>query len=435
MPSPHDALREYSQQFRLFSREARLFLATLTIFALATSVPNVFFNLYLLALGFDRTFIGIVTTAAQLGGAVASIPAAALLDIIGRRRAMIVGAAIGMLSAAATLLFTSPLFILITQVVSGMGIVLYALAVVPLMAEVSTPRERTALFSTSEGLSTLALFFGSLIAGTLPALVAPLIASSDNSAETYRTVMLASMVVRMLGIVPLAFIHDHAHQASADDGTSATTRPARRRTLSYFDPRVLLRLQTPIWKYALPILLAYIGGSLIFPFLNVYLKHRFAVSDVALGAVLGSINLAIGLCALLGPLAAQAWGRRRVAVLGAFFSAGCLLLIHFGVEFAFIVVAALIILRAGLYNMTLPLYRAYVIDHTPPEEYAVVNLIYSSSANVGPTIAPPLSGYVQDRVGFTPLFLAATALYVLAGVATHWATRRDDKPDKPYNPR
>ena len=69
----------YLSQLRSFTREARLFVAAFTIFSFATSVPGVFFNLYLQALGFNRTFIGVTTTAAQLGGAVASIPAAMLL--------------------------------------------------------------------------------------------------------------------------------------------------------------------------------------------------------------------------------------------------------------------------------------------------------------------------------------------------------------------
>jgi MFS family permease len=92
----------YLSHLRSFTREARLFLAALTIFAFATAVPSVFFNLYLEALGFDRTFIGITTTASQLGGMIASFPAAALLDVIGRRRAMIIGAATSTASSAAT---------------------------------------------------------------------------------------------------------------------------------------------------------------------------------------------------------------------------------------------------------------------------------------------------------------------------------------------
>jgi MFS family permease len=411
-------LRLYLSHLRSFSREARLFLVTLAIFALATSVPGLFFNLYLQALGFDRAFIGLTTTVAQLGGAIASIPAAALLDTIGRRRAMITGVLAAIVCATATLLTTNGLVILAIQVVGGCGIVLYALAVIPLLAEASTPRERTTLFSTVDGISTLASFAGSLIAGGLPIMVATLIHAEPESAQAYRIAMLGSLAVRALGIIPLALIHDDEHKQLT--ANSPVYRKPRS-TLSYFDPRVLLKVETPIWRFALPVLITYTAAALITPFLTLFIKERFAVSDVVLGIVFGSVNLAVGVCTMLGPFIANVFGRTRAVILGAFFSALCLILIGFGNVFA--VVAALIIIRAGAFNMTLPLYRAYVIDHTPPHEYAVVNLIYATAANVGPTISPTVSGYVQDRYGFNPLFVTAIGLYALAGLVFHLATR------------
>ena len=404
-------MRLYLAHLHRFTREARLFLAALVIFAFAASVPAVFFNLYLQTLGFDRTFLGITTTAAELGGALFSIPAAGLLDLIGRRRAMLIGASVTIACTTATLLTTHEPLIIATQAISGCGGVLYALAVVPLLAESSTPVERTALFSTTDGLTTLSLFFGSLIAGALPSLIAPWLHSGPESATVYRAVMLASLVFRGLGLLPLGLIQDHA--------TALPPGVPRRRTISYFDPRVFLHLETPIWRLALPVLVCYTAGSLIFPFLNVYLKQRFNASDVSIGFVLGMINLSIGVCTIFGPLAAQAFGRVRVVVAGALLSAACLLWVMLGNAYG--LVAFLMIVRAGLFNMSLPLYKAYVIDHTPPHEYAVVNLIYTTATNVGPTIAPPASGYVQDRAGFGPLFAVVVTLYALSAALFHWA--------------
>jgi MFS family permease len=406
-------MRFYVDHLRSFTREARLFLLALIIFALATSVPTVFFNLYLQSLGFDRTFIGITTTAAQLGGAIASIPAALLLDVMGRRKAMIVGA-LGIIggSAVSLVVTDAPLFIAI-QAITGCASVLYALAVIPLLAEVSTPRKRTTLFSAAEGLTTLSLFAGSLIAGVLPMIVAPLLQAPPDSAPTYRAVMLGALLVRSLGILPLTLIHDSVHALPANT--------PRYRTVSYFHPRKLLKLQTPIWRFALPILITYLAGSLIFPFLSIFLKGRFGVSDVVLGVVIGAMNLSIGILTWMGPVVARALGRTRVVALGALFSAACLVLVGFGESFA--LVAIVVVLRAGLFNMTLPLYRAFVIDHSSPEEYAVVNLIYSTAANAGPTIAPAISGYAQDRVGFGPVFIAAIGLYTLAAGVFVWATQ------------
>jgi MFS family permease len=399
---------DYLGQVRSFSREARLYLAAVIVFALATAVPGVFLNLYFETLGFGRAFIGGVATVAQLGGAIASIPAALVLDRVGRRRSMIIGAIASMSFSVPVVISPDARVILGAQFVGGMGAVLYALAAIPLLAEVSSPRERTVLFSTADGLVTLGLFFGSVVAGVLPGLVAPLLGSAPGSAEAYRVVILGSFGFRVLGLIPLALIHDRAHDLAAAPGERSM------RTVSFFDPRVLIRLRTPIWRYALPVFFASFGGALILPFLNLFLKQRFDASDATLGLVFGSINLAIGVSTLLGPLVAQPLGRGRTAAVCAILSGLLLLLIEFGGVFG--LVAAAIVVRAGLYNMIVPLYRAFVIDNTPPQEYTIVNLILSTAANVGPTVGPTASGLVQDRMGFNPLFLAAAGLYGLAGV-------------------
>ena len=77
----------------------------------------------------------------------------------------------------------------------------------------------------------------------------------------------------------------------------------------------------------------------------------------------------------------------------------------------------MVVLRAGLFNLTLPIYKAYVVDHAPPSEYTLVSLILYTSANVGPAIGPSLSGWLQRGAGFAPAFALAIGLYALAGLA------------------
>ena len=134
--------------------------------------------------------------------------------------------------------------------------------------------------------------------------------------------------------------------------------------------------------------------------------------DLVLGAILGSLNLAVGALTLLGPLVVQRIGRGGAVVLGTLSSAVAMAVIGFAPAFG--VVAGTVILRAGIFYMTLPLYRALVIDGTPASQHMVVSVILTTAANVGPTVGPPISGYVQRESGFAPLFGATIALYALA---------------------
>ena len=197
----------YLAHFRHFSREARLFLIAAAVFAFASAVPSVFFNLYLQAMGFDRLFLGAIATASQLGGGgLMALPAAVAIDHIGRKPMLLIGTCLNLGFWAASLL-TSSGQLLACQALSGVGHVMYALVAVPLLAEYSTPRERTTLFSTNEGMMTLALFFGGVLCGGLPAALGPLIDAHAESAVAYRAALLVSVAVRLLGLIPLALIH------------------------------------------------------------------------------------------------------------------------------------------------------------------------------------------------------------------------------------
>ena len=54
----------------------------------------------------------------------------------------------------------------------------------------------------------------------------------------------------------------------------------------------------------------------------------------------------------------------------------------------------------------------------------MVNLILTTAINVG-TLAPPISGWLQDRVGLTPIFLIAMGAYAVGAVLLWGIAVRD----------
>ena len=82
------ALARYIRTFTGFSRDARLFLLTTIAFGAAISLYWIDFNLYLGALGIDRTTISWLLVASELGGVIVALPASALSDRYGRRAVM-----------------------------------------------------------------------------------------------------------------------------------------------------------------------------------------------------------------------------------------------------------------------------------------------------------------------------------------------------------
>jgi MFS family permease len=416
----------YRDHIKLFSPNAWRFTIARFIFAIGIAITRVFLNLYLLGIGFDQVFLGVISSITLLGGAIFTIPAMLLLDHIGRRRTMIFGAFISIMSWFASIILHTRETLLLFQFLAGLGDVMYGLSVVPMLAEISGKSERTTLFSINEGMTLVGVFIGSVISGPLALALANTLTLTAESATAYQAIIIASILIRFVGLFPLYLI-DHNVDAvishSTNSPESSGHKPSRLRTIRYLDPRVLLRLHSPIFRLLIPWAMVYFAGSLIFPFLNVFIKSRFSVSDTVLGATLGFINLSDGLATILGPAVVRFLGRRGVVMLGTFISAICMAIIGFNENFA--VVAVVVILRAGVFNMILPIYRAFTIDYTPRNEYVIVSFILSAATNVGQAFAPPLSGYMQRNMGGWDLpFILAILLYAMAGLAFMWVMGR-----------
>jgi hypothetical protein len=69
----------YAQKLRLFNRDVRLYMVTWILAGFCfVGIYMVLFNLYLLRLGYDPEFIGLVNAAGSLAFAILSLPAGAL---------------------------------------------------------------------------------------------------------------------------------------------------------------------------------------------------------------------------------------------------------------------------------------------------------------------------------------------------------------------
>ena len=78
-------------QTRTFNKSARLFLLATVIGGFITSGWTLFFNLFILAKGFDKEFLGIVNIMPSLASLIFTIPLGMLSDKLGRKKSMIIG--------------------------------------------------------------------------------------------------------------------------------------------------------------------------------------------------------------------------------------------------------------------------------------------------------------------------------------------------------
>ncbi len=401
--------RNYVEPVRSFSRPARLYLAMIIISGVVYSGWQLFFNLYILQSGFTRDFLGLVNSMPYAGGLIFGVPLGRLSDRIGRRASIIIGLLLMGVFMLAQVTASAPALIVASAFLYGVSNMLFVVSQPPLMARISDAQNRTMLFSLSYGLQTLAGSVGALFAGQLPAMFSALLKTAQNSAGAYQAVLITSIVLGTAGIIPMWLMNESRPRGLGSEQIEPTLEPATpvvNKGLS----RPLLRLTALLGA---PQLLIGFGAAILIPYMNVFYKDVFAISDSLLGLLFSISALLIGVGSIIAPhLSTGLGGKIRAVVFTQAGSLVFLLLCGFAPYLWLSAVGYLI--RTGLMNMASPLYSAFCMERVPEEHQGFVSSVLNMTWTIGWAVGPFVSGLVQTEYGFKPLFVATALLYATA---------------------
>jgi len=401
----------YLGRLRSFSRNARLYLGFSFLSGLAFSIYYLFFNLYVLSIGYDPGFLGLLVALPMGINLIVAIPAGFLGDRIGYKRAMLGGTTLMAVSSMGIALFPSPEWLVLFSLLSGLGSSLAWVVGAPFMAQNSTEEERTHLFSVQFSVNTFSGFFGYLLGGSLPALFARLLHIGPEEPAAYRATLLLSVGLLGVALLPLLAVHVRSKEGLAE---------GRLRLKEAFqEPRLLGKLFFP------EVVIGF-GAGLLIPYLNVFLKGKFALPDALLGTLFAGQAIAMGLATLAGPLLAERWGKIRAVVATQLGSIPFLLMLGYSPLLSAAAVGFLA--RAALMNLGGPLYMAFVMERVEERRRGAVNglLMMSWSGSWG--LSNWVSGQLQGGPGFGLIFLITCFCYLIGSTMTYLFFARDDRP-------
>jgi len=392
----------YIQPIRTFDRDARLFLWMTVINGIIFSGWQLFFNIFMLERGFGRDFLGLINSLPSLAGLFLGIPVGRLSDRIGRKPSLLIGIVFGSLSLFGQISFQQPVLIAIMSALVGIFNMFLIVSASPLMMKLSTPENRTLLFSLNYGLQTLAGAVGSIFAGQLPGLFGRILDVGATSAPAYQAVLVTTILIGTTALIPLWLMRE-----PKADSRQTQPQPGTPRS----DPS--FRLTRLTVKLAAPNFLIGFGAAILIPYMNVFFKDRFQISDSLLGILFSLSSLFIGVGSLIGPrLTTRLGGKIRTVAFTQFSSVLFMLMIGFVPSLWVAGIAALF--RSALMNMSSPLYNAFCMEQTPDGERGLVSSVLNIAWNAGWAVGPFISGLVQQTYGFTPLFITTTLLYLTA---------------------
>jgi len=409
-----DGISLYIRQLRGFGRNARLYLFSEVIIGLAFSVYMLIFNLYIVSKGYPRSFLGELQSLPNLISLFGAVPAGVLVDAIGRKRALILANVLQTLGALGIVLSPGAGWLRMSMITFGISQSLWMVSSAPFLMENSTEEERNVLFSAHFGLTTLVGFVGTLVGGYLPTLFGGLLSVGVESAAAYATTLGVTVALSAVSLIPILLIED-GH------------RPAKTALGSFLPWR---NIQNPglAFRIFLPNIIISLGAAILIPYMNLFFKETYPISDKLLGLLFAVSAVVTGVATLASPVLAARWGRIRALVFTQLASIPFLLLIGFSGNLWVSGIAFWV--RAALMNMGNPLYNAFAMEQFGERERATVSGLMGMSWNIGWTIGPFLSGYMQaaPNIGFPPIFVITCSFYIVATILEKaFFQRMDDR--------
>jgi predicted MFS family arabinose efflux permease len=411
-------VREYVQQVRHSGRNARLYLAGLFLIGFGQSIFSLLFNLYLRSLGFSDAGIGQIISKISLGAAVAAIPAAFLFRSTAARVILVGAGALCAAISAMQAALTEPELMLVVAFVSGMALTVYRLSIAPVvMSEVAEPA-RPFLFSAAFTVLVFAAILGSAIGGFLPHLFR-LITPSDRLA--LRGSLFVSAAATLLCVIPFHRMKAPGRISSGPEPLAALAPGVfveRRLRGAWRQVRDLAELDWALnLKLVAPAMLIGLGAGLIIPFLNLYFRDRFGLSEAKIGLLFSAMQAFMVAGNLFGPAVSRHMGLVRGVVATQLMSVP--FMVALAVSSWFPLVAASFFLRSALMNMNQPLSSHFAMEVVPKRDHAITNSLLSLSWYLAWSVSADVGGALIERKGYTEPLLIAAALYVAAS-ALYW---------------
>jgi len=398
-----NVIATYIARVRKFSPNARLFLVSAILTGAAFGVYRLLFNFYALSLELDEGIIGTIITINSTTALLVALPMGYLGDMLGRKRSFILGGVAVTLAIAAMVIWPAKWIFYVMSVVMGAAQSLTGVTAAPFMIENSSEEERTYLFSLSQGLQMTASFVGNSIGGYLPTWIGQMQGVEATSSIAYAGSLGIIAIASAAGIIP------YFAMRTPKLGTSER---------SLFAPiGYAAKNWATLSKLVVPMLITSIGAGLFMPFMNVFFRVVYNQPDPMIGNVLAWGALAMGIGLLIAPPIADRIGKIQLVVITQGLSIPFLVLLGYAPVFWMSAIGHYV--RLTLMNMGGPVYNAFVMEHVEPKARAMVASLTSMAWNFGWAFSPSISGWLQVRYGFGPVFLGVLILYTLS-VFLYW---------------
>jgi MFS family permease len=392
------------------SHDGRLLFATRIIRLFAYGLLSVVLVLYLTQIGLDEAWVGLLLSLTLAGDAVISLWITMQADRIGRRRMLVLGAAL--MIFAGIIFGVTDHFVLLTLAAIIGTISPGGNEVGPFLAieqaglsQTVSDQQRTQVFAWYNLVGSLATATGALVGGVIAQMlqntgVSPLV--------SYRAILIAYALLG--GVLALLF----TRLSTAVE--VVVQRPVTHRFGLTHSRSIVVQLSM---LFALD---AFAGGLVVQSLIAYWFNVRFGVDVAVIGAIFFGANLLAGLSALAAARIAARVGLINTMVFTHIPSNILLMLVPLMPSLPLAIVVLLA--RFSISQMDVPTRQSYVMAVVEPEERSAAAGITGIARTIGAACSPLLAGLFLNAGLFNLPFFVAGGLKIVYDLALYRNFRR-----------
>jgi MFS family permease len=372
---------------RLFGnqqQDVRILMASRGVRAFAFSYLGVIFAIYLSQLGYATVTVGMIISIAYASSAVMTAVWGYLSDRFGRKKILMLLAALTMVANAIFVFFDHLVFIITAVVIAnvgaggsgggGQGGGPMSPVELALLAEKCTPEERNRVFATNSFVGSMMGSLGALLSG-LPQHLQE--SRGWESAASYKPLFVLTIIFSAGLIVAYSNISEqHAPRLRPEKTESKRARFGFVTKLSVLG------------------MVDNLGAGMVGPLISYWFFMRYGVELKSLGFMFFLSYFLAALSFLAAPVIARYLGIVRTMA----FSHGLASLLYLCLPLApsFFVAAGMTVLRSFFAYMDNPLRSSFVMGIVRPEDRGAAAGITTLSRHVPVTVSPTLSAYMMQ---------------------------------------
>lgn len=365
------------------------------LMSLSFNLMMLLFNLYLGALDFTESSIGNLLSLHEWGAFLVALPASLFMAKGNIRTSLIIASLCTALGFGLLSSTSAQAVIGVSVLTIGSFTAIFRIAAGPFIMQNSNPEERPFVFSMNFALMVGAGFLGSLVGGFTRDFLAVFL---QNDVLAYRIALFGfGGGFSALSVIPFILLRFEEQKGN-------------------FPILQLLKgCNKPLFlRLLMPSMLIGFGSGLTIPFINLYFKFEWGLSDSLIGTWFGLAQLTTFIGMILSPLLVRRFHIVRVIVWSQLASIPFMLIM--GYVDLFPVVISAFLLRQVLMNMHNPMNTQFRMELVAPEEQSLINALRMIGFTGVRALAAFFGGRIIDHYSFSLSFTLTSAFYFVAAV-------------------